>query len=1087
MLKNKKTNFFTNQEGNTLVDQFKKSIKYAKYFDILVGYFRISGFHLLYKELESVDKIRILIGINTDQKTLDLTQQSRQQDLALVSSTEAVESTKKSIVDEISKSDDSYDTEISIEKFVEFLQTDCPNPDLDKKNDGNGKKLQIKVYPSQDLHAKVYISRHKDDFIDMSEGSVITGSSNFSKAGLKENKELNVILRDPNDLEFALDYFETLWKKSVDTSQIFVETLNNGTLIKNDITPYELYLKMLYEFFEKDLNLDKQIQMDTPDWFMDLEYQKEAVMSALKILEGYGGLFIADVVGLGKTYISALLAQQLVKNNNILILCPPILKEYWEDTFHIDFKVGCKVESLGKIDKIDHDKYDVIFIDEAHRFRNNQTISFEKLHDIVYGKKVILVSATPQNNTFEDLLNLISLFQSRRNSLIPGIPDLEGYFNNIKKELDGHKKTGNDEEYSKALKKFSEFIRSDILKEIMIRRTRNEIKTFYKDDILNQGLFFPELNKPHEIIYKFDKKLDKIFHSTLLGIKDLSYSRYQPIKYLKKDKLQEYSIGAFELNQQVNLSGFMKTMLVKRLESSFYAFKKTVSRIIASYSSFIDMYDSGKVLVSKKHNVYDLYHLDNLDEVLKGFEVDEIKNYKSEHFNEDFIEVLNLDLKILREIESNWNDVNLDPKLDALKSIIEKELTSQKIIIFTESKETASYLFEHLNNFYKNKVMVYSSDVRKMFNQELSKSKAKDIIRENFDPSSKVKSDDIEILISTDILSEGMNMHRSNKILNYDLPWNPTKVLQRAGRINRIGTEHKNLDIYNFFPVDESEKEIGLKLNITRKIQAFHDTLGEDAKYLTENEEVSSHNLFGQKLFEKLNNIDTISENEDEQSHLKYLKIIQGVRDNDPSLFDKIKNLPKKSRLTIPGKNNDVLTFFRSGELKKFVISKEGEHSKEINFFEAAKLFESTSADKSINLTEKQKLEYYNFLSRNKEHIKKLSEKEASGDLSKKKGASNEKKVIDRLKTLKKEKTFTNPEKEFIKTLLSKFKVGDIPPGKSRRLVKLLENQPDQHKAFFLVRNEFDINALNRNRKTKTESSSLKTSEVILSKYSIKK
>ena len=141
------------------------------------------------------------------------------------------------------------------------------------------------------------------------------------------------------------------------------------------------------------------------------------------------------------------------------------------------------------------------------------------------------------------------------------------------------------------------------------------------------------------------------------------------------------------------------------------------------------MYDSGKVLVSKKHNVYDLYHLDNLDEVLKGFEVDEIKNYKSEHFNEDFIEVLNLDLKILREIESNWNDVNLDPKLDALKSIIEKELTSQKIIIFTESKETASYLFEHLNNFYKNKVMVYSSDVRMISNQELSKSKAKDIIR----------------------------------------------------------------------------------------------------------------------------------------------------------------------------------------------------------------------------------------------------------------------------------------------------------------------------------------------------------------------
>ena len=150
-------------------------------------------------------------------------------------------------------------------------------------------------------------------------------------------------------------------------------------------------------------------------------------------------------------------------------------------------------------------------------------------------------------------------------------------------------------------------------------------------------------------------------------------------------------------------------------------------------------------------------------------------------------------------------------------------------------------------------------------------------------------------------------------------------------------------------------------------------------------------------------------------------------------------------------------------------------------------MFESTPTDKSINTSEEQNLEYYNLLSKNKEHIRELSQKEASGDLSKKKGASNEKKVIDRLKTFKNEKTFTNPDQEFIKTLLSKYRAGDVPPGKSRRLVKLLENQPDQHKAFFLVRSEFDTNSLNRSRKTKTESSSLKTSEVILSKYSIKK
>ena len=1088
MVKNKKSNFFTNQEGNTLIDQFNKSIKYAKYFDILVGYFRISGFHLLYKELENVDKIRILIGINTDQQTFDLTQKSKQQELELVSSIETIERTKKSIVDEISKSDDSYDTKISIEKFIEFLQTDCPDPDHDKKNNGNGKKMEIKVYPSQDLHAKVYISRHKDDFVNISEGSVITGSSNFSKAGLKQNKELNVILRDPNDLEFALDYFESLWKDSVDTSQIFVETLSKDTWINDDITPYELYIKMLYEYFEKDINLDKEIQFTTPEGFLDLEYQKEAVMSALKILDGYGGLFIADVVGLGKTYISALLAQQLVSNNHILIICPPVLKEYWEETF-LEFKVPCKVESKGKLDKIDSDKYDVIFIDEAHSFRNDNTVSFEKIHNIVYGKKVVLVSATPQNNTFKDLYNLITLFQSPRNSLIPGIKDLEGYFSNIEKKISNIKKNGTDDEYEKALKSASSHIRSNVLRHLMVRRTRKEIKKYYTSDMKAQGLFFPKLNKPHSISYGLDSTLSSIFENTLFGIKELSYARYQPIKYLKKDKLQDYSIGDFELNQQLNLSGFMKTTLVKRLESSFYAFKKTVNRMISSYEDFIDMYESGEVLVSKKYNVYDLIHLDNLNDVLKGFHAGEVKRYKSEDFQDNFLKLLIDDLNTLKSIENEWKDIKSDPKLDALKETINKSLINQKIIIFTESKETARYLFDHMNEVYNGKVMVYASDFQKISNIDISKNIAKNIIRKNFDPTSKEQSEDIQILISTDILSEGMNMHRSSKVLNYDLPWNPTKVLQRAGRINRIGSEHNNLDIYNFFPMDISEQEINLTQNITRKIQAFHDTLGEDAKYLTDKEELSTHNLSGQNLVNKLSDTKTYldGEDEDELSELKYLKIVQDIRDNDLTLFNKIKNVPKKSRLAIKDTKDHLITFFRSGELKKFIMTDKENSTKEIDFFQAVKLFESTPKEKSIITSDDENLDYFSLLSKNKDFIYELSNQESSGDLSKRKGRSNEKEVLKRLKKLKKEKAFTNYEKSFIKSVISKYQVGDITATSTRRVKNALEQQADPHKALYIIKNEFDKEFLLKKRMTKNESSSLKTSEVILSKYSINK
>jgi len=202
---------------------------------------------------------------------------------------------------------------------------------------------------------------------------------------------------------------------------------------------------------------------------------------------------------------------------------------------------------------------------------------------------------------------------------------------------------------------------------------------------------------------------------------------------------------------------------------------------------------------------------------------------------------------------------------------------------------------------------------------------ARDLIKENYDPTCKVQNDELRILISTDILAEGINLHRSNIIINYDLPWNPTKVLQRVGRVNRVGTEHKNIYIFNFFPTDQSERHIGLEDNIKAKIQAFHDTLGEDARYLTEEEIVSSHELFGDSLYKRLTSKKTYQGDDDGEgrSELEYLKFIRDIRDNEPGLFEKIKLLPKKAR---SARDNDaesdlLLTFFRKGKLKKFFIS----------------------------------------------------------------------------------------------------------------------------------------------------------------------
>jgi SNF2 family DNA or RNA helicase len=303
-------------------------------------------------------------------------------------------------------SPDNFETELGVRKFIEFLQSG---------------KMEIKAYPSGNLHAKVYISRFGEDDRDF--GRVITGSSNFSESGLLANREFNVELKDRADVEFALTQFEELWKDAVDLSKEYVDTVFEKTWLNDRITPYHLYLKLLYEYFKEDINIDQDFEAYLPEGFMELDYQKQAVISAKKILDAYNGLFLSDVVGLGKTFISALLAQQL--RGKILIICPPVLKEYWEDTFR-DFGVrGFKVESLGKLDQIIKDgaeKFDYIFIDEAHRFRNEVTQGYEKLHQICFGKKVILVSATPLNNTVEAFIASSSSFRYRKKAPYQAFP-----------------------------------------------------------------------------------------------------------------------------------------------------------------------------------------------------------------------------------------------------------------------------------------------------------------------------------------------------------------------------------------------------------------------------------------------------------------------------------------------------------------------------------------------------------------------------------------------------------------------------------------------------------------------------------------
>ena len=1014
--------FFTNEENNTLHDRFNKILNNnVQFFDVLVGYFRSSGFYKMYESMEKVEKTRILVGLNLDKKSVEMIHTAyNEMQVDFTSNKEAKEQYSKEVNEDIETSEDSKEVEIGIKKFIEFVRTG---------------KLEIRVYPHHPIHAKVYIMR-KDQEKSEDFGKVITGSSNFSQAGLLGQLEFNVELKDSRDVRFALDKFEDLWKDSVDVTDEYIEQAENSW-IREDITPYELFLKCLYEYFKEEINQDKvdAKALGLPPGFMKLQYQLHAVTRAEKIISTYNGVFISDVVGLGKTYIGAMLAKRL--RGRKLIICPPVLKENWERVLW-EFDVSAKVESLGKLDsilKMDADSYDYVFIDEAHRFRNDDNDTYAKLHEICNGKKVVLISATPQNNYISDIANQIYLFQNRKNSnIIPNQKDLEGFFKKLEKKLKKYDK--GTPEYLEVSKEVSTEIREKVLNHIMVRRTRKEIIKYYDKDLKSQGLTFPTLNTPEKIVYEFDNQIEVVFNKTLDTIKVLSYSRYKTLTYLNEVPPKYKSL----LTGQQNMGGFMKGILLKRLESSFYAFNKTLDRFIESYENFISMYKSGVVYVSKKYNVYEL--MNNGEEEKLDFIVDkeDAFKFKSEEFNSTFIEDLEFDLSNLKRIRRMWDPIENDPKLDKFIDDLKnnKLLKKSKILIFTESKETAEYLKKNIDMHFKNQTILFTGG---------SKNKDRDIIQENFNPdvSKTNQKNDFRILVTTDILAEGISLHRANVIVNYDLPWNPTRIMQRVGRINRVGTKHDNIYVFNFFPSAQVGEHMSLEENITSKIQAFHDTLGEDFKYLSEDEEVDTYGIFGKTLYDKLNSKESLEEEDfEEDSTLKYLKIIRDLRDEDEALFIKIKSYPRKIRSAKYLDKDGTLTFFRKGYIKRFFISDETV-SREMTFLDAMKLMESDKEERCHKISNN----YYKNLEQNKKELIKILQEE-SMDISpiRKEGKSHDKTIIKTLKALNTYPKFTDNEISKIHKLMDLFEDGAIPSVIGKEIVKMIKGIGDPIEIF---------------------------------------
>lgn len=959
------SHIFTNKNGNTLMCEFEGVLSNnpsIKNLDAVVGFLRASGYFSLRPFLDNINKARVLIGINVDKYIAEAARQGR-------IFFGAEEEVKADCLQQIRRDIEQSGYKREIEDGIFQMVTDLV--------DG---KLELRAHPSKKIHAKIYVL-YPDDFNQYTQGIAITGSSNLSGNGLgiTEDKqyEFNVKMSQYEDVKFAKDEFEELWKEA-EGCEITAEDLKiniERTYLKGDISPYDLYIKMLIEYFsDRVMDADDENPLNVPENYTKYDYQMDAVVEGYQKLLRYDGFFLADVVGLGKTVIATMIAKKFLQENGrdntkILVVYPPAVEQNWKTTFK-DFGIDKYTKfitngSLNKVldeDNYDYwnaDEYDLVLVDEAHKFRSHTTNAFEQLQEICkmprinqghikgYKKKVMLISATPMNNSPADIYNEILLFQDPRHCTIDGVANLTAFFSPLIKEF---KRFRNEPEFDLTkFKKLAEQVRDRIIKPLSVRRTRTDIENVprYNKDVNG----FPKVERPIESRYELNEHLADLFEKAMLTLtKDLSYACYQAIAYLKPEAANGLYDNAETISR--SLAGIRKNGLVKRLESSFHAFQVSIENFKIANQNMIDMFNNDKVLIAPDLDINNLlaagWSEEEIEEKLNAKAQDNPKNAKftANDFRPEFIEMLRADQKILEQMYIDWSVVTDadDSKFAKFNELLKHELfrvernPEQKLVVFSESINTVEYLAKRIN---RKDVLVISAKNR----SNLFKT-----IRENFDANFKNKLNDYNIILTTDVLAEGINLHRSNVIVNYDTPWNSTRLMQRIGRVNRIGSVSKHIYNYVFYPSRQGNREINLNQIALSKIQTFHSTFGEDNQIYSQNE-VIDRNL--SKLFDEAMK----EQKKDLNQELPYYEELRTLYKTNRREYNRIAKLSLRSRtgrasravdgVTLSG---DTLVFLKTNFRKVFFLV--SENVKELSVLDALKYFKATPEELAVERIE---------------------------------------------------------------------------------------------------------------------------------------
>ena len=948
--------FITNEKNKKLKKRIEDLIQNSKELKFLVGFFYFSGIRELYESLKDNPTIQIgvLVGLNVDKTVHGLIEYA--EDVEGLTDKNKFENFLKSV--SISINSDDFDNQEFYEQIKYFL-------DL-IKND----RLRIrKTYNPN--HAKIYIFKIKDELQSLKKSVFITGSSNLTKAGLTSQEEFNVEISDYG-VDDAEDYFNNLWKEAAKITEVadfkkkLIELIEQKTLIA-DVTPFEafaLVLKNYIETQEQKKLKPSLIELLIKRGYRQYKYQIDAVSQALTIIDNYGGVIISDVVGLGKSVIASMVAKSLGKRG--IIICPPGIigddnkksgwKKYKEDFELYDWEIrSLGFENLKKtLDLVrENDEYEVIIVDEVHRFRNQDTEAYEVLSNICKDKIVMLLTATPFNNTPADIFALLKLFIIPGKSKITLENNLEHKFkvynkifrqlSNIKKNYNSTNKQKRDRAISDYetlfgsssvdlanVKQRAKYLSNNIrqvIEPVLIRRNRIDLK---KDPEYSKEVYeLSEIKDPKEAFFKLTEEQSDFYDQIIeyyFGEEGLFKGAiYRPFTYeveLKEEEKVEGTEKNFEYQSQTNLYDFMRRLLVKRFESSFGAFRQSIEnfrKITDKVQQFIINSDY-KFILDRK--LIEKIYEDDIDEIeqdLKKFEEklgegNYPKSYKIYKVNEfkykdKFLADIESDRQLFEEVLLKLDSLKLvddDPKLNELVQVVDFELNhnhllsepQRKVIIFTEYIDTVKYLEDKLEARFPDKLITVKGD--------LTTKKAETIL-ENFDAAYSDQENEFQILLTTDKLSEGVNLNRAGSIINYDIPWNPTRVIQRVGRINRISKKvFENLYIYNFFPTIKGSQYVKSREIAENKMFLIHNTLGEDSKIFEVDEEPTAAGLFKKIMI----NPEAL---EEESFYTRIRSRYFEIAENFPETIHRIKTLPPRIKVAKNYSMDSLLVFIKKG------------------------------------------------------------------------------------------------------------------------------------------------------------------------------